>query len=58
MVAPTEAISRYTEVPTSLSARATIFPLETLTFAPNASNPLVCKLIGLAPKLHPPGIPT
>ena len=51
-------MSKYIDVPTSLSAVAKIFPCATSTVAPRASNPLICKSIGLAPRLQPPGIPT
>ena len=58
IVAPTETISIYIEVPFNFFALPVIFPFSTLTVAPSASNPFICWSIGLAPNLQPPGIPT
>ena len=58
IVAPTDTTSRYIEFPINFLALAWIFPWETSTFAPKASNPFMCWSIGLGPKLQPPGNPT
>ena len=57
IVAPTETTSIYTDVPFNFFAFAVIFPFETSTVAPKASKHFICWSIGLAPKLHPPGLP-
>ena len=58
IVAPTDTISIYIELPINLSAFACIVPLPTDTVAPRVSKPFMCWSIGLAPNLHPPGTPT
>ena len=58
IVAPTDTISIYIELPINLSAFACIVPLPTDTVAPRVSKPFMCWSIGLAPSLQPPGIPT
>ena len=57
MVAPTETTSRLMRPPVSpvSGAVAQTKPLESVTSAPMASNPLMCWSIGRAPKLQPPG---
>ena len=55
IVAPTEAKSKYIFAPTKRSAVITCAPSTNSTFAPNASNPLICKSIGRGPKKQPPG---
>ena len=55
IVAPTDAKSRFILVPISLSAVIINRLSFSSTFAPSASKPFKCKLIGLAPIEHPPG---
>lgn len=58
IVAPTDTISKYIWLPFNFFAFTSIFPCSASTVAPSNSKAFMCWSIGLAPSLHPPGIPT
>ena len=55
-VAPTLGKSRYTSVPMSRSASATIWPCSISTLAPSSRKAFRCKSSGREPIAEPPGV--